>query len=73
MGKQKCTDTGPLTRKRMENFDSEEVIPRTEKFIKQAQKDGKPFFVWLNTSRMHIYTHLDEKWRYAAEIFLGNR
>jgi len=69
LGKQRCEDTGPLTRKRMENFDAEEVIPKAESFMKKAKADGKPFFVWLNTSRMHLYTHLDDKWRYAAEKY----
>src|SRR5262249_22464670 len=32
------------------------------KFMEQAKKDGKPFFVWLNPTRMHIVTHLSEKW-----------
>lgn len=36
-------------------------------FRKQAQDDSKPFFVGLNTSRMHLYTRLNEEWRYAAE------
>ncbi len=69
VGKQKCTDTGQLTQERMKEFDAEEVIPRAETFMKQAQKDGKPFFVWLNTSRMHLYTRLSDKWRYAAEKY----
>ena len=67
VGKQKCTDTGPLTQERMKDFDGSEAIPRATTFMKQAQKDGKPFFVWLNTSRMHLYTRLNDKWRYAAE------
>jgi len=57
MGKQKCTDTGPLTRKRMETAD-EEFLERTVKFIKRAHKANKPFLAWINTSRMHFYTHL---------------
>ena len=57
MGKQRCTDTGPLTRKRMETVD-EEFLERTMDFIRRAHKDGKPWFAWLNTSRMHFYTHL---------------
>lgn len=69
VGKQKCTDTGQLTQERMKDFDGSEVIPRAETFMKQAQKDGKPFFVWLNTSRMHLYTRLNDKWRYAAEKY----
>ncbi len=57
MGKQKCTDTGPLTRKRMETAD-EEFLDRTLDFIKRAHKADKPFLAWINTSRMHFYTHL---------------
>ncbi len=69
MGKQKCEDTGPLTQERMKNFDAAEVIPKAEDFMKQAKDNDKPFFVWLNTSRMHLYTRLDDKWRYAAEEY----
>ena len=57
MGKQKCTDTGPLTKKRMETAD-EEFLDRTKKFIKKSNAAGKPWFAWINTSRMHFYTHL---------------
>ncbi|WP_432719663.1 arylsulfatase [Jeongeupia wiesaeckerbachi] len=69
MGAQACKDTGPLTQKRMEEFDELEVIPKAESFMKKAKSDGKPFFVWLNTSRMHLYTRLSDKWRYAAEKY----
>ncbi len=69
VGKQTIEDTGPLTRKRMENFDSEEVIPLAKDFMTDAKEADEPFFVWLNTSRMHLYTHLDDKWRYAAENY----
>jgi arylsulfatase A-like enzyme len=66
VGRQKIEDTGPLTTERMKDFDATEVIPKAEAFMKKSQGDGKPFFVWLNTSRMHLYTHLNDKWRYAA-------
>jgi arylsulfatase A-like enzyme len=56
-GKQSCTDTGPLTKKRMETID-EEVMAATKDFIQRNVRDGKPFFAWFNTSRMHIWTHL---------------
>jgi arylsulfatase len=56
-GKQKCEDTGPLTKKRMETID-EEVLAHTVKFIDAKQQEGKPWFVWFNTTRMHIFTHL---------------
>jgi len=50
-------DTGPLTRKRMETID-EEVTAAALKFIDKAHAAKKPFFVWYNTTRMHIFTHL---------------
>jgi len=60
VGKQKCTDTGPLTKKRMQTAD-EEFVSKTMDFIKRAHKEGKPFFAWVATSRMHFYTHLKPK------------
>ena len=57
MGKQKCQDTGPLTRKRMETVD-EEFLTAAMNFIDRQVKAGKPFFVWFNSTRMHIHTHL---------------
>jgi len=56
-GKQSCTDTGPLTKKRMETID-EEILAATLDFMDRNSKAGKPFFAWFNTSRMHIWTHL---------------
>ena len=56
-GKQRCEDTGPLTSKRMETVD-EEFLAATLDFIDRANRDSKPFFVWTNSSRMHIWTHL---------------
>jgi len=53
----KIEDTGPLTRKRMETID-EEVLALSKRFITDAAKAKKPFFVWFNTTRMHIFTHL---------------
>ena len=69
VGKQTIEDTGPLTQERMKDFDAGEVIPRALEFMKKARSDDKPFFVWLNTSRMHLYTRLNDKWRYAAEKY----
>jgi arylsulfatase len=57
IGKQTIKDTGPLTRKRMETVD-DEFLERSLGFIDRSVKDGKPFFVWHNPSRMHIYTRL---------------
>ncbi len=50
-------DTGPLNKKRMETID-EEVTARALKFIDEAHTAGKPFFVWYNTTRMHVWTRL---------------
>ncbi len=55
--KGKIEDTGPLTKKRMETVD-EEVTAAALGFMDKAVKDGKPFFVWWNSTRMHIFTHL---------------
>jgi arylsulfatase len=57
MGKQKCQDTGPLNKKRMETVD-EEFLGAALGFIDRQHKAGKPFFVWFNSTRMHIHTHL---------------
>ena len=62
VGKQKIKDDGPLTKKRMETYD-DETIEHTLKFIDKAVKDDKPFFVWHNTTRMHLYTHLRPKYQ----------
>ncbi|MGA9853873.1 MAG: arylsulfatase, partial [Gammaproteobacteria bacterium] len=62
MGMQKCTDTGPLTQKRMETID-EVFLKAAMGFIDKSHKDGKPFFVWFNPTRMHIWTHLSPKWK----------
>ena len=56
-GKQKCEDTGPLTKKRMETVDTE-FLNASFDFMDRAQRDKKPFFMWFNTTRMHIWTHL---------------
>jgi arylsulfatase A-like enzyme len=56
VGRQKIEDTGPLTTKRMETCDDEFVLASKD-FIKRQHEDGKPFFVWLNTTHMHLYTH----------------
>ena len=53
----KIEDTGPMTRKRMENAD-EEFLAAGMKFIDQAVKNDKPFFVWMSTTRMHVWTRL---------------
>ncbi|HSY69082.1 MAG TPA: arylsulfatase [Edaphobacter sp.] len=53
----KIEDTGPLTMKRMETFD-DETTDAAVGFITKQAKAGTPFFVWMNTTRMHIFTHI---------------
>jgi arylsulfatase len=53
----RITDTGPLTRKRMETIDTE-VTTKALDFMVRAKQSGKPFFLWWNSTRMHIFTHL---------------
>lgn len=67
-GKQRCSDTGPLTRKRMETVD-DEFLGRTLKFIDDAAKAKEPFFVWHAPSRMHIYTYIRPENRLLTQEF----
>lgn len=55
-GGQKIENTGALTKKRMETID-DETATAARAFIDRAHKDGKPFFVWYNTTGMHFRTH----------------
>ena len=61
VGKQKIEDAGPLYPKRMETVD-DEILDLTLKFMDKSKADNKPFFVWLNPTRMHIVTHLSPKY-----------
>ncbi|MGJ8584188.1 MAG: arylsulfatase [Marinosulfonomonas sp.] len=53
-------DTGPLTKKRMETVD-EETLDAAMNFMERAVAAEKPFFVWWNSTRMHVITHLKEE------------
>jgi arylsulfatase len=59
-GGQKIEDTGPMTRARMPTADREFFSAAT-KFIENAHQQDKPFFVWFNTTRMHVWTRLSEQ------------
>ncbi len=61
VGKQKIEDAGTLYPKRMETVD-DEILAASLKFVDKAKADGKPFFLWLNPTRMHVVTHLSEKY-----------
>ncbi|KRE03786.1 arylsulfatase [Bosea sp. Root670] len=55
----KIEDTGPLTRKRMETVDDETTAGAID-FMQRQVKANKPFFTWMNTTRMHVFTHIRE-------------
>jgi arylsulfatase A-like enzyme len=68
VGKQKIVDEGPLaphpgmgTKYNMETVD-DHILKLTTDFMDKAQKDGKPFFIWMNPTRMHVFTRLSPKY-----------
>jgi arylsulfatase A-like enzyme len=68
VGKQKITDEGPLPPHPMPNIEynmetvDEVIRDKALEFIDKARQQNKPFFVWLNPTRMHVVTHLAEKY-----------
>jgi len=79
VGKQKIEDEGPLApfpdmkdlqnwqkgqkaKYDMETFD-EVLVGHSKGFMDKAKRDGKPFFVWHNTTRMHVFTYLSPKYQ----------
>ncbi|HEV3310546.1 MAG TPA: arylsulfatase [Chloroflexota bacterium] len=79
VGKQKIVDEGPLApfpnmkdmqnwqegRKAkydMETFD-DVLVKSSEGFMDKAKNDGKPFFIWHNTTRMHVFTYIPPKYQ----------
>ena len=61
VGKQKIEDAGTLYPKRMETVD-DEILDLSLKFADQAKAANKPFFLYLNPTRMHVVTHLSPKY-----------
>ena len=59
-GTQKIESTGPLGKKRMETID-EEVTKASLDYLEKASKSDKPFFLWWNSTRMHVWTHLKKE------------
>ncbi len=57
VGKQTIHDTGPLTQKRMETID-DDIADRAADYIKRQVAAGKPFFLWVNFTHMHLRTHV---------------
>lgn len=62
IGKQTIEDTGPITRKRMETVE-EEFLNASLSFMERAVKEKKPFFIWHNSTRMHVWTRLSPKYQ----------
>src|SRR5215470_7254675 len=61
VGQQRIEDAGPMCPDRMTTVD-DEILANALKFVDKARSDGKPFFLWLNPTRMHVVTHLSEKY-----------
>jgi len=62
VGKQRIQDAGTLYPERMKTVD-DEILAHALAFIDKAKADKKPFFVWLNPTRMHVVTHLSDKYQ----------
>ena len=79
VGKQKVVDEGPLApfpnmtglqnwqmgnkaKYDMETFD-ELLVGHTNGAMDKAKADGKPFFIWHNTTRMHVFTYISPKYQ----------
>lgn len=62
VGKQKIEDAGTLPPERMKTVD-DEILAKSFAFMDKAQAEHKPFFIWINPSRMHIFTHLSDKYK----------
>jgi arylsulfatase A-like enzyme len=62
VGRQRIEDAGELCPKRMETVD-DEILTNAIKFLDKARADRKPFFLWLNPTRMHVVTHLSDKYQ----------
>jgi arylsulfatase A-like enzyme len=60
VGKQAIEDTGPLTVERMKTID-DDVTDRTIEFIRNVHAEGKPFFIWWNSTHMHVFTHIPKE------------
>lgn len=79
IGKQKIVDEGPLApfpdMKDMQNWQvgrkakydmqtfDEVLVKSSIDFMDKAKADGKPFFLWHNTTRMHVFTYLSPKYQ----------
>jgi arylsulfatase A-like enzyme len=71
VGKQTIADGGPLpphpnmdpkAKTNMEDIDTE-LVRRSVDFMDRSVKAGKPFFLWHNSTRTHVWTHLSPRWQ----------
>ena len=62
IGKQVIRDSGPLTSTRMETIE-DDLLARSLDFMDRAHASETPFLLWHNTTRMHVFTHLSERWK----------
>jgi arylsulfatase A-like enzyme len=69
VGKQTIRDSGPLTRKRMETIE-DDLLAHSLEFLDRAHAAGKPFFLWHNSTRMHVWTRLSERWNGKTKLGL---
>ena len=87
IGKQRIEDEGPLppfpdmrnmqnwqegrpAKYDMESWD-EVIVTNTCDFMDKAKADGKPFFIWHNTARMHVFTYLPPKYQQMMNAETG--
>ena len=55
-------DITPKAKYDMTTFD-EVLVKSSSDFMDKAKADGKPFFIWHNTTRMHVWTFLAPKYQ----------
>lgn len=66
----KIEDTGPLTIKRMETID-DDIADRAVKYMEQEKNAGKPFFMWVNFTHMHLRTHVKPESRGQSGLHMS--
>jgi arylsulfatase A-like enzyme len=59
-GTQKIESTGPLNIERMKTID-DEITEASLEYLEKRKEDGEPFFLWWNSTRMHVFTHLKDE------------
>ena len=68
IGKQRIVDTGLPDKKRFETLDTE-FNEKAFAFMDKAAADKKPFFIWLNPSRMHVFTYVPDEYKEKAREY----